>query len=93
MLHLIWLLSICLLLVSSATPDHADAQTGSQANPKDIEQAEQLLSELLPACQTSSYSALPDGTVSVRVLCIGATPQKSMDGLIEIKDGIVRKGK
>jgi len=63
----------------------------AQADPKDIQQAEKLLSGLPPAYKGSQYSVSRDGTVIIRVLCIGESRDKSMDGEIHIKDGLVKK--
>ncbi len=57
----------------------------------DIELAKKFISELPPACKGSQYSVLSDGTVIIRILCIGLSPEKLVDGEIRIKDGIVTK--
>jgi ribosomal protein L37E len=64
-------------------------ENSHQGNPVDIHEAEEFLSQLPPACSSSNAQALSDGTVSIRIVCRGG--DKSMDGLVEIKDGIVRK--
>jgi len=62
-------------------------ENASFANPADVRQAEQLLASLPSACNGSRASATRDGTVTIRLLCQGNN--KSMDGSIKIKDGIV----
>ncbi|WP_221065264.1 hypothetical protein [Methylomagnum ishizawai] len=59
------------------------------ANPGDVRQAISFLSELPPACTKSSAYASLDGTVSIRILC--ESSDKFVDGLVEIRNGIVTK--
>lgn len=58
------------------------------ANPQDVNEAEKFLSQLPPACSNSRALALSDGTVSIRIVCAGG--EKSMDGMVEIRNGIVK---
>src|SRR5437867_1378720 len=67
------------------------AQNTSSANPKDIQQAQKFLSDMPPACKNSSSSVSYDGTVVIHVVCIGPSPERSIDGEVQIKDGIVKK--
>ena len=60
-----------------------------QSSPKDLHQAEKLLSQLPPACGSSYMSTESDGTAVVYIVCRGSG--KSMNGVIEIKDGIIKK--
>jgi hypothetical protein len=59
------------------------------AKPNDLSEAKKFLAGLPPACSNSYASASNDGTVKIRILCDSG--DKSMDGIIEIKDGIVKK--
>jgi hypothetical protein len=60
------------------------------ANPSDLADARKLLESMpQPACAGSGMSIAPDGTVIIRVVCNGNG--QSMNGRIEIKNGIVRK--
>jgi hypothetical protein len=59
------------------------------ANPKDVQQAQKFLSDLPPACKNSWSSVSRDGTVVIRIIC--EKSDKSLDGSVEIKDGIVKK--
>jgi hypothetical protein len=61
------------------------------ADQNDIELAKKFISDLPPACKGSRYSVSYDGTVIIRILCIGPSPDKSVDGEVQIKDGIVKK--
>jgi hypothetical protein len=56
---------------------------------EDVREANNFLSQLPPACSNSRANNLPDGTVSIRIICSGNN--KSVDGLVEIKNGIVRR--
>ena len=55
----------------------------------DVREANNFLSQLPPACSNSYSNNLPDGTVSIRIICSGNN--KSVDGLVEIKNGIVKR--
>lgn len=57
----------------------------------DIEIAKQFISDLPPACKSSRYSVSNDGTVIIWILCAGPTPDKSVDGEVHIKNGLVKK--
>lgn len=59
----------------------------SYANPEDVRQAKQFLADLPPACSGSRASASRDGTVTIRLSCVGSS--NSMNGSIKIKNGIV----
>lgn len=57
------------------------------ANPSDIQEAKKFLREIPSAC-SGNYSVKADGTIVIRVKCTGNN--QSMDGIIEIKDGVVK---
>jgi SH3-like domain-containing protein len=59
------------------------------SNTRDMQQAQTFIDSLPSACSNSYISSKSDGTVVVHVLCRRGTD--SMNGLIEIKNGIVRK--
>lgn len=59
------------------------------ANPGDVRQAVSFISQLPPACDKTSAYASPDGTVNIRLLC--ESPDNFVDGLLEIKNGVVKK--
>ena len=67
----------------------SDLYAQSNVNPNDLKQAREFLSQLSPLCKNSSISTSTDGTVIVHILC--ENKDKSMDGTIEIKNGIVKK--
>ena len=59
-----------------------------------LPEAEKFLRDLPTACSGSyAYASCQDGTVNIRVICIGPTKAESMDGLIAIKNGVVTKVK
>jgi hypothetical protein len=57
------------------------------ASPDDVRETNNFLSRLPPACSNSYANTLPDGTVSIRIICNDQS--KAVDGLVEIKNGIV----
>lgn len=59
----------------------------SRANPRDVRQAKEFLASLPLACMQSRIAAAVDGTVRIQIACRDAS--KSMDGTVEIKNGIV----
>ena len=59
-----------------------------RVNPNDLRQARELISGLPSACKKSRVSSLLDGTVSINISCEGN--DLSMEGVVEIKDGIVK---
>lgn len=63
------------------------------ATHSDVAQAEKFLKDLPDACSKSYAYASDDGTVTVKIICIGSTKSQSMDGLIKIKDGVVTQVK
>lgn len=63
------------------------------ANPSDVAQAEKFFKDLPNACSGSYAYASDDGTVNIRVICIGSTKSESIDGLITIKNGVVTQVK
>ena len=78
-------------LVICAISSYIHGQNVSYANSQDIELAKKFLSDLPPMCKNSSSSVSYDGTVIIRILCIGPSPDKSVDGEVQIKDGFVKK--
>ena len=77
---------ICSTAICFFDVHNANSQS---ANPSDIQQGNSFLASLPPACKNSSMSTKSDGTVVVRILCEGNG--QSTDGLIEIKNGVVKK--
>ncbi|MGD9733588.1 MAG: zinc ribbon domain-containing protein [Desulfamplus sp.] len=59
------------------------------ATHSDVAQAEKFLKDLPDSCSKSYAYASDDGTVTVKIICMGSTKSQSMDGLIKIKDGVV----
>lgn len=88
------ILILCLVLIT-ATNVFASTKVldANQANPSDVAQAENFLRDLPAACSGSHAYASSDGTVNIRVICIGSTKSESMDGLITIKNGVVTQVK
>lgn len=74
------------LSVSEIVPNEANAQPIT--NPGDLRQAREFISQLPSECKNSRMSTSSDGTVTIRISCKGS--DKSMEGTIEIKDGIVK---
>lgn len=64
---------------------------GGQTSSSDIVTARNLLNNLPPACSSSHMYTTTDGTVNVRVICIGSisNDSQSMTGLISIKNGVL----
>ena len=58
-------------------------------NSEDMRQAREFLYQLPPACKNSYISTASDGTVIIYISCEGN--DKSMEGSVEIKDGIVKR--
>lgn len=69
--------------------DTSSEERKPKANPADIRDAERFLSSLPRACAGTGYQVAPDGTVVIRLSC--HSPEKSLVGVVEIKDGVVRK--
>lgn len=63
----------------------------SNANPNDLRQAQDFISQLPAACRNSRYAVAADGTVVINILCDKNDRSAGMDGTIEIKNGIVKK--
>jgi hypothetical protein len=63
------------------------------ANPTDVSQAEKFLKDLPEECSGSYAYASVDGTINIRLICIGSTKSESIDGLITIKNGAVTQVK
>lgn len=61
----------------------------SKTNPADMRQARSFISQLPPACNGSYIILLTDGTVRIHVVC--TSDSKSMEGIIEIKNGVVTR--
>ncbi|TVO64189.1 hypothetical protein [Denitromonas ohlonensis] len=79
---------------AAAPQNHQSSRTTSPENtfapnPSDIIQAERFLTGLPSECSSSYWYPAADGTVNIHVLCGGT--RLSMDGLVAIKDGMVRK--
>lgn len=64
---------------------------GQAANPDDLRQARQFVSQLPDNCKDSQISTASDGTVVINFTCIGNSKAPGLSGAIEIKNGIVRK--
>lgn len=60
----------------------------SRASREDVRQAEKFLAQLPPACADSQAYASKDGTVNIRLAC--AKDGKVINGVVQIKDGIVK---
>jgi len=61
----------------------------ADANPKDLAQADEFLAKLPKSCAASSKSVADDGAVNITIKCDGNG--KKMNGVVEIKDGVVTK--
>ena len=81
----VFLLLVCLLCAVT------DAYSQSNANPSDLRQAQDFISQLPAACRNSRYAVAADGTVVINILCDKNDRSAGMDGTIEIKNGIVKK--
>lgn len=82
-------MKIIIFLFCLLIPLQVSAQ--SNANPEDVRQAKQFLTDIPPACRDSNMYIRSDGTVVVRVLCEPNSKSQGMDGIIEMKDGRVIK--
>lgn len=60
-----------------------------KANSSDVAQAEKFLRDLPEACSGSYAYASDNGAVTIRLICIGYSKAKSMDGTVIIKNGVV----
>ncbi|MCM2284368.1 MAG: hypothetical protein NDI81_06280 [Desulfobacula sp.] len=88
------ILTLCLVLFAATTVfASTKVLDAHKANPSDVAQAEKFLRDLPNACSGSYAYASSDGTVNIRVICIGSTKTESMDGLIAIKNGVVTQVK
>lgn len=65
----------------------AFAASAEAANPADLREAKQFLARLPPACKDSYITERSDGTVVIHISCTSSSD--SMEGLVEIKDGVV----
>ena len=81
----IFLVLACLLLVVT------EAHSQSNTNPNDLRQARDFISKLPEACRNSRYAETTDGTVVINILCDKNERSAGMDGILEIKNGIVKK--
>lgn len=65
---------------------------GGQSSSSDVAAARNFLAKLPPACSSSRMSTSADGTVTIRITCDGsAAGVESMDGLIQVKNGVLTK--
>lgn len=74
---------------SSPASRSTSIENESSANPDDARQARQFLASLPEACSGSRASVSRDGTITIRLSREGAN--KSLSGLVKIKDGVVRE--
>ncbi|WP_145961263.1 hypothetical protein [Salinisphaera sp. LB1] len=81
-------ISVALLCEGAAS---AGVRNASNANQSDVAQANKFLASIPSACSRSYAYALADGTIKIRVICSGNGD--SMDGVIEIKNGMVTRVK
>ncbi len=72
-----------------ATTGRATIQNESFASAVDAQQARKFLADLPAACAGTRAAAASDGTITIRLACeeVG----KSLDGIVQIKDGVVTK--